>query len=547
MTKVFMKLLTRCLAAAALLAILPGQTICRAQMFFEGFSEESAIFVIHPDGSCSYTNVNAEPRATAEQQVRMTERFESTSEDSDENPPAATASKENEAKPLTDEELIKKLESMKEDNEDDTSNSGEQFNVILTNGTVRMETTRSFASLRDMLAEGASLWQGATIFQSARFEQDSNEQIRVTLTAPQQIRQFAKNARAGMKLTGLKAEFRLMLPGKVLTSGLPETEGNATGFSLDAKKDESLDAMMKLYDAPVVITAEAGGLKISEPLDSKALWRASRGRGDMSSDLPIVDAGSGFLAEPETITTTTIHFFPGGENYFKEGSQYLVRQTGAVVTAKIFAPKGRTLQSVSDVRVLKATDDKGRDVAPVQNEDEEQRVYSTYSTGDRPADSTSIQLALQLPAPDAQAINELDGEAVAVTAGSWSEMSLTNLQENATNEIDLSTVLPGAKLVIKKLTSKNHQNSAQLEITGPRTIQRLDFKAKIPGAGQQMNSSVIERHFATKAGVSTRTISIEASAYGDEEATGPMFIVVRYPQDLRRERVQFKLTALDLL
>jgi len=33
-----------------------------------------------------------------------------------------------------------------------------------------------------------------------------------------------------------------------------------------------------------------------------------------------------------------------------------------------------------------------------------------------------------LPATDAQAINEVDAEAVAVTAGTWKTMSVTNFQ-----------------------------------------------------------------------------------------------------------------------
>src|SRR6516162_913945 len=124
------------------------------------------------------------------------------------------------------------------------------------------------------------------------------------------MRQYMKSARAALKMSGTKMEFRLILPGKVLTSGLPDSDGNTAGYSFDAKKDASLDAIMKLYDAPAVITAEAGGLKIPEPLDSKALQRTSRGQGGMGSELPITDAGSGFIAEPQSITTTTVHVFP---------------------------------------------------------------------------------------------------------------------------------------------------------------------------------------------------------------------------------------------
>lgn len=549
-----MKLSNQCMAAITVLAVLSWTPFMRAQFFggaaFDGAAgEQSGTFIIRADGSCGYTGVNVQSRAAAEQQVRMMERYENASDNSDENSPQPTpaAGSKPEVKPLTDEELVKKLESLRENGEYEAENPDVQFKVTITNGNVRTESTQSFASIHDMLAEGSALWEGTGIFESARFELDSNAQLRVTLTTPKETRQLAKTIRTAMKMSGYKVEFRLVLPGKVITSSFPETDGNATGFRVDGKKDESIDAMMKLYDAPVVITADAGGLKIPEPLDSKELQRTSQAQGGMGSDLPITDAGSGFVAEAQTITTTMIHVFPDGENYFETQGENLGQQAGAVITAKFFAPKGRTLQSVSGARVLKAIDDQGRDVAPAENENDEETSlnYSTDS-GETRADSAPVQLSLQLPAPDAKAINEVDGEVIAITAGTWSEMSLTNLQENATNEIDLSAVLPGAKLVVKKMTSRIIQTTVMLEVKGPRAVQRLDFKAKIPGV-DQMNSSVLERHFGTKAGVSTRALSIQTYRYGDQQATGPMFIVVRCPQDLRRERVKFKLTALDLL
>jgi hypothetical protein len=180
-----MKLPIRCLAATAFFALLSWSSVLRAQFYGAGVTEESGTLVIRPDGSCSYTNVIGEPRAMAEQQVRMMERFANAGDNSDENPPQPVAdTKETQMKPLTDEELIKKLQSMREENEGEPSNPDEQFRVTVTNSIVRMETSGTFASLQDMLAGGSSFWQAGTVFQTARFEQDSDQQIRITLTAP---------------------------------------------------------------------------------------------------------------------------------------------------------------------------------------------------------------------------------------------------------------------------------------------------------------------------------------------------------------------------
>ena len=156
-----------------------------------------------------------------------------------------------------------------------------------------------------------------------------------------------------------------------------------------------------------------------------------------------------------------------------------------------------------------------------------------------------IQLRLQLPQPDAQAIDTISAEAVATTAGIWKEMTLTNLQNNVTNELDLTAVLPGAKMVITKLTAKSSQFNLQASLTGPRTVQRLEVRAKMPG-NDNFNSSSSERNSKTKGAETTRTIYV--NGYGaDDGASQAVVLVVRYPEDLRRERVKIELKGLDLL
>jgi hypothetical protein len=332
----------------------------------------------------------------------------------------------------------------------------------------------------------------------------------------------------------------------VLSSSFPTVQGNATSLSVDSGKDDSIEAALKVYGEPAVITAELAGLKLGQPLDSRTSRRQSRRSGDVAEDLPTTDAGPGFVAEPLTVTTTTVHLFPDGEKYFNDSRLSTLQPTGAVVSAKLFAPKGRTLQSVSDVRVLKATDDKGRSIAAEHGEDESASSFA-YSGGSEQGNSTQIQLRLQLPQPDAQAIDEISAEAIAVTAGTWKQMTLTNIQENATNEIDLAKVLPGGSLVITKFSSKNGQVRLQAQLKGPMTIRRLDVQAKIPG-NEQFSSGLSERTFRTHAGQSTRSIMIQGYGFGEDRASeAPTVIVVRYPEDLRRERVTFKLKSLDLL
>src|SRR5262249_20638408 len=105
-------------------------------------------------------------------------------------------------------------------------------------------------------------------------------------------------------------------------------------------------------------------------------------------------------------------YFPNGEKYVKEAraASFGRNQTGTVVRAKLFAPRGRTLQSISGLRVIKATDDKGRAVAGTSEDGDPDTTFVYQSGGSRSGNSTSISLQLQLPQADAQSIDELSAE-----------------------------------------------------------------------------------------------------------------------------------------
>jgi hypothetical protein len=545
---------TLALAALAMLALAEGNA--SAQPFYGGMGfgsgmEQNSVLTIKADGSCLFVTETVEPRKVAEQQVRMMERFEKMSESSEEGAggiPQMNSSSTNATKPFTDEELTKKITDMMNERADQGGEgSGQKLDVKVEKDTVRLTTTRSFASIKEMLGEGASIWSASGVmFENVRFETDTNGLLRVTLTPQKGMERYMKAMRSTWKLSGARMELKLIFPGKVISSGLPEMQTNATWLAMDAKQEKSLDAMDKLYTGPTVITAGSGGLKLAAPLESKNLERSFRQREEAGADLPVTDAGPGFSAEAEGITTTTLHVFPGGEAYFKQEGNNYESQTGTVVSAKLFAPRGRTLLSVNDVKVLAAVDDHGRSVATETSDDDETQSEFT-SGGSSPNDSLPIQLQLQLPQPDARAIDKISAEAVAVTAGKWREMTLTNLQENATNEFDLAGLLPGAKIVVTKFSLRNMQFSLQARLEGPGAVRRLQVKAKIPG-NDNFNSYSTQRSFNVHGKETTIPLNIQGYGFNSSGAISPksVVLVVRFPEDLRRERVKFSLTGLDL-
>ncbi len=512
-------------------------------------------WTLQADGSSVIRNEGTLTRAQVEQHVRINERRKKMAEaDDDDDGIPKTPPVEKDPKPYTDEELAKNYRELTEHSYEQNYRTAETKleSIDIKSNTVRTVTTVAYATLEEFLRNSWTLWgQSGLSFENLRLDKDTNSNLRVTMTPQSGNARWVKNARQYWKSAGMSAELRFVFPGKVLSSGLPNTEGNATWIAFDAKKEETLGPAVKLYDAPTVITAELGGLKLDAPLESKVLQlQAGRGgRGD--PELPVTDAGPGFTAEALSVTITTVHYFPEGAKYRKETQGALGYQsTGAVVLAKLFAPKGRTLQSVSGVRVLKAVDDKGRPIA-AGAADESSFTSTVELAGGLqvPGNSTRIQLRLPLPASDAQSIEQLDAEAIAATAGNWKELTVPNVSAATTNEIDLASVLAGAKMVLRKITRKQSQTTIEGELKGPPSIRQIEVTTRVGDSDQRFMGNSSERGFTTKDKVSTRKFHLQSYSYsedGEAAAAGTLSVVVRFPEDQKRERVKFTLKGLDL-
>jgi len=552
-----MKRFIRSVLALALLGTVAQFNSAARGQFLEQRGQQSVVLSIHADGTCEVVNRSVLPRAAAAQQVQMMERMQKMEEAGDDPAQLAALGQATATNTLTDDQLKEKFKTMMGEEMGGVEGGDKEPDISVDKENVTTTQTASFPSVHDMLAgSGMLLNSFAASFENMRFEQDANGHLLVTLTPGAMQKRELKSMRSMFKMSGLHSEMKFVFPGKVISSSFPETQTNATWITVDASKDESLDALAKLYDGPDTITAELAGLTLKEPLESKSLMRHARRPSEMGDDLPITEGATGFVAEPEGIVTTTLHVFPEGTNYFKGGNMFVTGPPGTMVHAKLFPPKGRTLQSVNDIKLLKATDDQGRPVA-AGDTDEGGGISSAYvesgGMGGRNANAANVQLHLQLPAPDAQAIDEISAEAVAVTAGSWKELVLTNVTESTTNEVDLSEVLPGAKLVLSKLSNKDNQFSVQARITGPATVNNLKVEAKAAGADDNGNGNGNSNSYGersqTTGGQTVRTVHVNAFFFNMNGPKTPASynLIIRYPQDLRRDRVNFKLKGLDLL
>src|SRR6185436_4560357 len=150
--------------------------------------------------------------------------------------------------------------------------------------------------------------------------------------------------------------------------------------------------------------------------------------------------------------------------------------TGITVRAKFYAPRGRSLESVGGVHALRAIDDKGRNLV-VTNDSAAPGDPGWLGNGANRRGWSYVELNLPLPQPDAQSIEQLEGEAVAITIGTWKSFTVTNIAARGTDAIDLSALLPGAALVISKVSPGPHQQLIQARLQGPAEIRQLDLNA----------------------------------------------------------------------
>ena len=83
-------------------------------------------------------------------------------------------------------------------------------------------------------------------------------------------------------------------------------------------------------------------------------------------------------------------------------------------------------------------------------------------------------------------------------------------------------------------------------MTGPAQIRQLELQAKTSGR-YNSTSSAYERSYSTRNGQSTRTLQLNQYSGGpDGNASEMPVLVIRFPEDQRRERVRFVLKGLDL-
>lgn len=508
-----------------------------AGMAFQGCMERNVTLTIDKTGTCEMVTEIVMPRDTMVHYLRYGSKRDQ--------------------KPATDEALADAVQALFGERERLFQLHGaEVTSVQVQKDTVRVVVNNVYDTLDEMVGSAGTVLAGSG-FGKIVLDTDEKGNLRIAFSCPKDSLPYAKAVAKRVQQSLFRGTFKIVMPGKVLTSALPNTKDNATWIVVEPKKPEDLDALAKLFESSVVVTSEMGGLVLDVSLDSET--QPSYNEKQTLPELPITDAGPGFEVEALRTKVTTVYPFPGVDKYLK-AEALPSREEGLVIDAQLVAPRGRLALSVGRPRVIKALDDKRRPV-PLQagqRADPDGRYPDGLA---EPHETASFQLLLKPPQPDAMAVEELTGEVEATTFCGWKEHVVADAKADPKNEIDLSDVLPGAKMVITKASDARRaelgaaHGEFTIEVTGSPMVRYLNFEVRMTAA-RRIHRGVSSTDLRKRKGQTVLTLSLNyfeerwserAGAEDKERATeSKPALVVRYPQDLRRERVKFTLHALDL-
>jgi hypothetical protein len=292
------------------------QLVCPSARAADPGSESKTQLILHPDGSCLIRFEQAMSRFSAQQYAVRMDSEEDPSDAAPATPPDAKAGDAEEPAdppPMTDAALADKLRKFTASLWSWMSEESRPQVERIEVGKDRVVTsvTNHFPTIEAMLEDGQKLVSLSGLgFGRARFEKDGDGHLKITLSRSPLRQPTAKVRSQTWKEARYKGEFRIVLPGRILTSDLPASDGNATWVEADFAREETLQAAsLYLSSTQRVVIAEWGGLKLDAPAESAAPPQMWEKPDEHATPSPTQDAGPGFNVEVQSLTLITTHQF----------------------------------------------------------------------------------------------------------------------------------------------------------------------------------------------------------------------------------------------
>ncbi len=429
--------------------------------------------------------------------------------------------------------------------------------VVVDDQQVRVEAVVRAEDLASLFAHRRQILS-LNWYRRMVLEQTDDGDLRLRFTGVSLDEQDKARVRLQLKNNETQLSFTVAMPGAISESDLPESDGSTTSFTVDATDSESLAAYSALMGQDITIVAAPGEFPLDQlPIDTdeheQPIALAGRpSQSDYYSELPMEQAVQGYRARPERVTTTRVHRFPAAQQKLGDRSaMYGSHQDeGCQITGELIAPRERKLLKLLSIEAERAVDDRGRPIPTTAGEVNRSHMFYHSSTGEQHA-SLDFQLALGLPEPGAQAIEECAGTAIVVSFSDWKQQVIGDPQADETATIPLDDVLEGATLKIleaKQPTKEDDDPSFRLVLSGPSAIQACSVDLITEHPNVQCHSYTQRQEQKRDGGTITRTMTLSGNVWnrrGDD--IPPVQLRIRRPLDLKREEVTFTLTGLDLL
>lgn len=435
--------------------------------------------------------------------------------------------------------------------------------IELNEKTIRVETSSAFESVPEMVRLLAESNMRQTGIAPLVVTIDEADKLKLSFPSPltgPRAASMVERSKKQVRDRKIHVVLRYVLPGDVLSSTLPNKEGNATWFEMDWQDEASLETYAAILTEGITIVAGKGELALENtPLDSREMNPIRLAGGATAPagwKLPIEEAVDGYLAEPVAITTTTVYRFKDAPSLPQEGYYGFMAEVseGCQVKARLYAPAARKILRVGKVTITRAVDDQDREVEsdPSPAGRSEMMMSSLREEGEDAAyDMADIAFRLKLPEPDAMALEEVTGEVIVTSFASWKEKQIQPLQAEPGKKHDIGDVVEGATCTITSAnvnTARSHVSGAvTVRLEGPAGINDLSIQVMTADGKTGHGNSFPDQRSVGAKGVRIRTVNVNFTLfdYGDGPVGKPV-LRLRLPEGLKRERVRFELFGLDL-
>lgn len=328
----------------------------------------------------------------------------------------------------------------------------------------------------------------------------------------------------------------VVLPGRIHSSTQGAIEGQRVIQTFDTYTRASRNRFLESVRAGWSIEAELGGLKpVGWPLDSRHLCASHGSPPSRYRDLPVVPVADGWSLVGTSVRCETAVILPGAAQEI-ERLHWSDRPPASrlQITGMVQPPAGCQLLAVISWRLLSASDDQGRNLAPYP--DAEPVAFPAPNRQD-------LLIETAVPAAGAVALSRVEIEVQAAVCSGMREQRLERAAWLPGRPIDCGALLPGCTLQV----SSSEGVKCQIVLQGPIGIRHLDFALSLEQGishGTAWDQEVLEE----AADPIRRTLNVFSNGYSVDRQQVPVVstVTVRCPQNPRVERIRLVLADLPL-